>query len=285
MHVDNVVGVNNFLQDRTILVTGGAGSLGSQIVKELLHYNVHSIRVMDNSEYSMFKLKKQLDWCDKIRFFLGDIRDRDRCRMAMREADIIINCSALKNLELTEFNAIETVETNINGLIHLIRGAIYEEPEIFCHISTDKICDANNLYAATKLVDEYLVKWVDQVVRPMIAYSVRPPNYWPSNGSVFEIWEEAKAKNEPIPLTDERMERYFMPLGEAAKFVIKSLTLAKGGEVFIPKAKNYKMIDIAKQYSDNIKIIGIRKGEKLKEELFTEQERKVLKDMGEYWVI
>ena len=157
--------------------------------------------------------------------------------------------------------------------------------QIFSHISTDKVCDASNLYAATKLVDEYLVRWVDQVVRPVRAYCVRPANYWPSRGSVFEIWEKAKAEDKPILLTDERMERYFMPLGEAAKFVIKTLTLAKGGEIFIPKAENYKMIDIAKQYGDNIKIIGIRKGEKLKEDLFTVEEQKRLKDMGDYWVI
>lgn len=273
----------NFYEGKTILVTGGAGSIGSRLVKQLLEYPIHSIRVFDHDEYGMFKLQRELAGKTQLRFLLGDIKDQDRCRLLVRDADIIIHLAALKNLELTEYNLPDLIQTNILGTLHLARAAIYEEPQIFCNVSTDKCVYPISAYGCSKLMSEYIIKWLNVAVKPLKAYSVRLGNVRPTKGSVWEIWEEQKAQGKELTVTDPKAQRYFIDINDAVKFIIKSLAVSKGGDIVIPKIPLYSMEAFLQNC--RYKIIGLRPNEKKIEQLMTEEEREKAKDFNDYWVI
>ena len=276
------ISYKKFLKNKTILVTGGSGSIGSILTKKLLEYPVNSVRILDVNENGLFRLKKIIN-DPRLRLLLGDIQDSERVEMAGHGTDIVIHLAAIKNIEISEYNPIETINTNISGIINLIKMAKKNKPKIFLNVSTDKAANPSTLYGSTKQIAERLITWSASEDTKFI--TARFGNVFESRGNVFSIWEEEIKNKKPISITNYLMERYFFHADEAVEFILKCLTIAKGGEIFVPKLKSYKIKALAKKFSKNHKIIGMRRGEKLKEILITEEEKKIAKVINNMWII
>ena len=272
------------LKNKTILITGGAGSVGSAIVKRLLDYPVKQIRVIDIDEHSLFKLNRSLK-NKKVRYLLGDILDKERIEMAGYNVDIIIHLAAIKNIEISEYNPIETVNTNINGTVAMIKMVTKNKPKKFLNISTDKSVESSTLYGSTKHLGERLVSWAGMHIPNTKFATARFGNVIETRGNVFEVWNEEIKNKKPISVTDSSMERYFFHLDEAVEFVLTCLPLINKGEIFIPKMKSFKLKEMAKTFSKNHKIIGIRRGEKLKEVLMSKEEKENSIEKKKFWII
>jgi len=271
-------------KNKVILITGGAGSIGSELAEKILEFPIKSLRILDIDEHALFKLSRKVK--DKrLRALLGSVLDRDRVDMACSDVDIIIHTAAIKNIEISEFNAIETIDININGTVNLIKMAERNKPKKFLNISTDKAAESSTLYGTTKQVGERLTSWASSHINSTKFASVRFGNVIETRGNVFEVWDEEKKNNEPLSITDPEMKRYFFHKTEAVDFVLETLTLMKGGEVFVPKMQSFKINDLAKKISKKHKIIGKRRGEKLDEILLTENERKNSKEMENMWIV
>jgi UDP-N-acetylglucosamine 4,6-dehydratase/5-epimerase len=271
------------LKNKTILITGGAGSIGSALVKKFLEYPVKSIRILDSDEYGLFKLKREIK-DNRIRLLLGNILDKDRIEIAIEDVDIVIHAAAIKNIEIAEYNPIETVDVNINGTINLIKMAMRKNPQKFLNISTDKAADSTTLYGATKGLGEKITTWAGKVDKIKFA-SVRFGNVIETRGNVFEVWENEVKNKKPISVTNLSMERYFFHISEAVEFVLECLLKADKGEIFVPKMKTYKIKEMADKISKNQKIIGLRPGEKIDEVLITEIEKKNAVELKNMWII
>jgi len=272
------------LKNKSILITGGAGSIGSALTKKILQYPVKSVRLLDINEHSLFKLKREIN--DKrVRYLLGNILNRDRIEMASLDIDIIIHCAAIKNIEISEFNPIETIETNIDGIINLIKMCMHLKPKIFLNISTDKAADSTTLYGTTKLLGEKLTSWAGIHFISTKFATVRFGNVIETRGNVFEVWQSELDNNKPLSITDLNSERFFFHSNEAVNFILKCLTITNHGEIFVPKMKSSKVSDLAKKYSKKYKIIGLRQGEKLKETLITEREKNIAEEKSDMWII
>jgi UDP-N-acetylglucosamine 4,6-dehydratase len=272
------------LKNKTILVTGGAGSIGSVLVTKILEFPVKTVRVLDIDEHALFKLNRKVN--DKrLRLLLGSITDKERIEMAGNKVDIILHLAAIKNIEISEFNPIETIDTNVQGLINLIKMSTINKPKKFLNISTDKAADASTLYGTTKQICERLVSWAGFHIEPTKFASIRLGNVRETRGNVFEIWNEENKNNKPLSITHPEMKRYFVHVDEAVENIIKCITMTNIGEIFIPKMKSYKIKDLASEISDKHKIIGIRQGEKLEEILITKQEKIMAQEKDNMWII
>jgi len=271
------------LKNKTILITGGAGSIGSALVKKILEYPVKSIRILDSDEYGLFKLKREIK-DNRIRLLLGNILDKDRIEIAIEDVDIVIHAAAIKNIEIAEFNPIETVDVNINGTINLVKMAMKKKPQKFLNISTDKAADSTTLYGATKGLGEKITTWAGKVDKIKFA-SVRFGNVIETRGNVFEVWENEVQNKKPISVTNPSMGRYFFHISEAIEFVLECLLKADRGEIFVPKMKTYKIKEMADKISKKQKIIGLRPGEKMNEVLITEIEKKNAVELKNMWII
>ena len=273
------------LKNKTILITGGAGSLGSALTKKLLEYPIKSIRVFDINEHALFSLKRSVT-DSRLRLLLGSILDKDRIEMAGSGVDIIFHTAAIKNIEISEFNPIETVGVNINGTIDLIKMCMKDKPLKFINISTDKAVEPSTLYGTTKQLGELLTSWAGEHLYDVTKFAtIRLGNIVESNGNVFETWNYEKKMNKPLSVTHSEMERYFFSMDETMDFILECIPHVKSGEIFVPKMKSYKITDLAKKISDKQKIIGLRQGEKLKEVLITNDEKKLSKELKNMWII
>ena len=276
--------IKNLLKNKIILITGGAGSIGSSLTKALLNYPIKSIRVFDINEHALFKLIHSLD-DSRIEPLFGDILDNDRIELAVLNSDIVIHTAALKNIEITEYNPIETIDVNVNGTINLIKSIIKHKPEIFINISTDKVAESSTLYGATKQLGERLTNWAGPHIHTTKFATVRLGNIIETRGNVFEVWNEQVQNNQPLTITDKKMKRYFFHMDEAVDFILHCMLLVNKGEIFVPKMKLYTILELASKISKNQKIIGPRQGEKLQEILITEEEKKNSKEKKDMWVI
>jgi len=272
------------LKNKSILVTGGAGSIGSVLVENLLQYPIQSVRVLDIDEYALAKLNKKLR-DSRLRILLGNILDQDRLDMAGDGIDIVFHFAAIKNIEISEFNPIETIDTNVNGTVNMIKMLIKKKPRKFINISTDKAADASTLYGNTKQLGERLTSWAGFHIRGTKSATVRFGNVIESRGNVFEIWNEEKKNNKPLSITEPSMQRYFIHANEAVDFILKSLLLAKAGEIFIPKMQKYNIKKLADTISKSQKVIGLRRGEKLEEILLNSEERSNAIEKNDMWII
>ena len=276
--------VTKLLKNKTILITGGAGSVGSALSKKILEFPIKSLRVIDIDEYALFKLKR--DTKDvRLRTLLGNILDKDRVEMAANDVDIIVHAAAAKNIEITEFNAIETIDVNINGTVNMIKMAIENKPERFLYISTDKAADNSTLYGTTKQLGERLVRWAGNHVEDIKFGSVRFGNVIETRGNVFEVWDEEFKNNKPLSITDPNMRRYFFHIDEAVDFSMNCLTQLKEGEIFVPKMKHQSIKELALKISDKHNIIGLRPGEKIEEVLMTDNEKRNAIEKEKMWII
>mgnify|MGYP006087715817 CR=1 FL=1 len=284
MKKNNKIKLKKLLKNKVVLITGGAGSIGSSLTKTLLDYSVKSIRVFDNNEHALFKLSHSLN-DSRIQPLLGDILNKDRVESAVLGSDIIIHTAALKNIEITEYNPIEAIDVNVNGTINLIKSVIKNKSQIFINISTDKVAESSTLYGATKQLGERLTNWAGPHIQTTKFATVRLGNIIETRGNVFEVWNEQIENNLPITITDPKMKRYFFHMNEAIDFIIECMLHVNKGEIFVPKMNLQKITDIASKLSKNQKIIGARQGEKLQEILITEEEKKISKEKENMWII
>lgn len=277
------------LNDKTILITGGSGSIGTALTEYLLNnYSPKVIRILSRDETKQNIIKKKFKkYEETLRYFIGDIRDRERINRAMRDVDVVFHLAALKHVVACEYNPFEAIKTNIIGLQNLIDCSIDNNIEKFLFTSTDKAATPFNTMGVTKLLGEKLVTAANYYKgsTKTIFYSLRFGNILGSRGSLIPIIKK-QIKNElPIELTHRNMTRYIMGFQSSLNLMIKTLEVAQGGEVFVLKMKIVKIIDLievlieifAKKYNKNplnIKIIeiGSYEGEKLYEELFSVEE-------------
>ena len=276
--------LTKLLKNKVVLITGGAGSLGSAITTELLNYPVKSIRVFDNNEHSLFKLKRSIN-DRRVRFLLGSILDEDRIELACSDVDIVIHTAALKNIEITEYNPMDTIDVNVNGFMNMIKSVIKNKPKIFINISTDKVAESSTLYGNTKQLGERLTNWAGPHILTTKFASVRLGNIIESRGNVFEVWNEQLENKQPLTITDPKMNRYFFHMNEAIEFILKCMTKVNRGEIFVPKMKLYNIKKLALKISKNLKVIGPRQGEKLEEILITEEEKRISQEKTDMWII
>ena len=269
---------------KTILITGGSGSIGSYLTEAILQTDCKVVRVLSNNEYELFKLEKKFPDSKKLRLFLGDIRDKDRLRVAVDGVDIVFHAAALKHVPLCEFNPFDAIQTNVLGTQNMIEACIQSNVEKFVFISTDKASSPLSTLGATKLLAERLtisaMAYRRSLTRP-IMYCIRFGNVIGTRGSVLELFMEQVRNNEALTITNNEMTRFTMTKKEAVELILSTVGIAKGGEIFVLKMKALKILDLAKAvislYSKNAqehKVIetGIRDGEKLHESLITKEE-------------
>ncbi len=270
--------LTSYLNNKSILVTGATGSFGSKFVNTLLlKYNPKKIVIFSRDEYKQWKLKNNLlelnlskKKYQKLRFFLGDVRDFDRLDYAFSEIDLVVHAAALKHVPFAEYNPTEYINTNINGAENVIKAAIKNNVKDIIALSTDKAANPSNLYGATKLVSDKLFVAANNIKgNKKIKFAVvRYGNVIGSRGSVIPLFKNLiKQKSKYIPITDERMTRFWISLDDGIDFVFKSILRMQGGEIFVPKIPSIKVVDIIKSIAPRMKLkkIGIRPGEKLYE--------------------
>ncbi len=269
-----------------ILITGGSGSFGRAFVQEALKTDVKAIRIYSRNEYMQWKMHRDFD-DTRLRFMLGDIRDRDRLDACMNGVDAVIHAAALKHLSAGEYNPQEFIKTNSLGSVNVIDMACKHQVKKVLAISTDKAVEPSCLYGATKLTMERLFQDANRWALPVSAFSVlRSGNFYQSSGNVFEIWQE-QAKTGVIKLTDAQMKRYFIDIHDVAKLALKCLGIMQGSEIFVPKMKEYSMYTLAKElYPEcKIEITGKIDGERLTEPLFTEGEAGRMTELEDCYIV
>jgi len=278
------------IDNKTILLTGGTGTFGRCFTRILLsRYNPKVIRIYSRDELKQWEMQKEFLHNNNLRFFLGDIRDKERMNRAVDGVDIIIHSAALKQVPACEYNPFEAVKTNILGAQIIIDEAINHNAEKVLALSTDKAVSPVNLYGATKLCMEKLFIAANAYVgdRPTKMSCVRYGNVIGSRGSVIPLFKEQMKKNGTITITHKEMTRFWLTIEQGVEFVIKSLELMQGGEIFIPKVPSMRIMDLADAMAPNCerKYIGIRPGEKVHECLITEDEARHTKEYEDYFII
>lgn len=276
----------NFFKDKSILVTGGAGSIGSVLVKKLLELDPRVIRIFDNNETGLYDLYNELQ-SKKIRPLVGDIRDKERINRALEGIDIVFHASALKHVPLCEYNPFDAIKTNILGTQNIMDAALDHSIDKVVLISTDKAANPTNVMGATKLLAERLTVSMNYYRgKRSTAFScVRFGNVLNTRGSVVPLFKSQIAKGGPVTLTDSGMTRFMMTIPKAIDLVFQATELTRGGEIFILKMPSLRVKDLAevmvkeiaprcgyKPEDIRIKIIGKRPGEKTYEELMTNYE-------------
>jgi len=289
--------MKNIFENKVIMVTGGCGSIGSEIIAQLLRYNPDSIRVFDNNEEGHFRLQQKHNTII-IRSLIGDVRDKERLKRAMEGVDIVFHAAALKHVPLCEYNPFEAVSTNVVGTENVVSAAGDCGVARVVTISTDKAVNPINTMGATKLLAEKIAT-KPPVYKPDVKFcSVRFGNVLNSSGSVIPIFKNQIKQGGPITITSNDMTRFFMSISEAVHLVLKASEIMEGGETFVLKMKALKIIDLARalveelapKYNFNpkeieFKIIGVRPGEKIHESLMTEEESLYMEETNEMLII
>jgi len=277
------------LKDKAILLTGGTGSFGVKFTEiALREHSPNVIRIFSRGELLQMEMQRKFNDDERLRFFIGDVRDKDRLSRAMNGVNIVVHAAALKQVPMCEYNPAEAVKTNIDGAVNIIDAAIENGVEKVIAISTDKAVHAVNLYGATKQVAERLfVHGNSYVGKGNTRFScTRYGNVIASRGSVVPLFLEQREKG-LITITDEQMTRFWITLEQGVRFVINSIDRMKGGEIFVPKLPSMQITDLADAIAPEVKreIIGIRTGERIHEIILTRDEARHSWEFDDYFIV
>lgn len=286
--------MKNVFGNKTILVTGAVGSIGKELVRQILILNPKYVRLFDQDESGLFRMQHELK-SPKLRFFVGNIREKDRLKVAMENVDVVFHCAALKHVMSCEYNPLEAVKTNVLGVQNIIETALECNVEKVIFTSSDKAASPDNTMGATKLLGERLFTSANfyRGAKRTIFASVRFGNVIGSNGSVIPLFKSQIKEGGPLTLTDVNMTRFIMTIDEAVRLVMKCAELAKGGEIFVLKMPSMRIKDIAEamiaELAENrkipIKLIGPKPGETLYEELMTDEEARQIIELNDMFVL
>jgi UDP-N-acetylglucosamine 4,6-dehydratase len=275
------------LSNKTVLITGGTGSFGKNFVSRVLQTDVKKVIIFSRDELKQYEMAQDFN-DSRIRFFIGDVRDKERLYRAFNGVDIVIHAAAMKHVGACEYNPFEAVKTNIHGAQNIIEVAIDRGVSRVIALSTDKAAAPINLYGATKLAsDKLFVAGNSYVGEKDIRFAVvRYGNVVGSRGSVVPFFKRIKQTGK-VPITDERMTRFWITLDQGVQFVIDSLSRMQGGEIFVPKIPSMKVTDLAEAIAPECEIeyVGIRPGEKLHEVMITEDDARRTLEFDSYYVI
>jgi len=276
--------------DKSILITGGTGSFGRQYVKALLdRYRPRRLIVYSRDELKQFQMEQDFHQ-DCMRYFIGDVRDRDRLVQAMNGVDYVIHAAALKQIPAAEYNPMECIKTNIHGAENVIHAALAQNVEKVIALSTDKAANPINLYGATKLVSDKLFVAANNIAgghKTRFA-AVRYGNVVGSRGSVVPLFQKCiDDGRDHLPITDARMTRFWITLQQGVDFVLKNFERMHGGEIFVPKIPSVRVVDVAMAMAPGLphKIVGIRPGEKLHEIMCPADDSHLTLEFGDHFVI
>ena len=267
----------NFFKNKIILITGGTGSIGSEIVRQLLKYQPKQIRILSRNDSKQYHFLEKLNYPKNVRALIGDVRDAKRLELAFENVNIVFHAAALKHVSLCEYNPLEAIKTNVFGSQNVIDAAFKNNVEKIIAISTDKAANPGNIMGLSKLMMEKLLTNTSYFSEDKAKLScVRFGNVAWSEASVLPLWKKQAQKNSQINLTDKNATRFFMSIEQAVKLVLQAAELTQGGEVFIFKMPSIKMADMAdifvnKYFPDKkikIKLTDKRAGDKTHEELF-----------------
>ena len=280
------------LNHKSILVTGGTGSFGKAFAKQVLDKwpNIKRLVIFSRDEQKQFQMAFEFPETKypQVRFFIGDVRDFQRLKRACQGIDFIIHAAAMKHVHIAEYNPDECVKTNIGGAENVIRAAFETAVKNVVALSTDKACAPINLYGATKLTSDKLFIAANNIKGDQnVKFSVvRYGNVMGSNGSVIPFFIN-KRKEGFLPITDPEMTRFNISLQDGVEMVLHALETAWGGELFVPKIPSYRIIDVANAIGPNLekRIVGIRPGEKIHEEMITSSDSFTTYDLGKYYAI
>ena len=291
------------MSNQSLLITGGTGTFGKTFVNHCLKNDLYSrIVIFSRDEYKQHHMSKNLlstmdreEYEKKIRFFLGDVRDYERLKRAMRGIDVVVHAAALKHVPFCEYNPDEAIKTNVNGTKNVCDAAIDSNVSKVVVLSTDKAVEPINFYGSTKMLAEKYAVYSNNYSKNLNESStekmtkiscVRYGNIVGSRGSIVELFKSMK-NNQYFTITDESMTRFWMDIVDSVKMVQWSVENCVGGEIIIPKLKSSKIVDIAKiiDPEKEVKIVGIRPGEKIHEQLFNRREHENAYDVGVYYAV
>ncbi len=290
--------IEEFYADKTIVITGGVGSIGSAIVRKLLQFDVKVIRVLDNNETGLFDLEQELK-SPLLRTLVGDIRDRERLERAFEGADVVFHAAALKHVPLCEYNPFDAVKTNVLGTQNVLDAALDRKVGKVILISTDKAVNPTNVMGATKLLAERLTVSANNYrgYSRTVFSAVRFGNVMDSRGSVIPLFKKQIEAGGPLTVTDPEMTRFIMTIPEAVGLVIEAAVMAQGGEIFILKMPSLKVGLLADTMIENfaplygkkpddieIEIVGKRPGEKMYEELINKEDEHTLMENDKMFI-
>ncbi len=284
--------LRTMLNNKSILITGGTGSLGKELVKTILHKwpEVKRLVVFSRDEQKQYQMAQEFPESKYhcMRYFIGDVRDKERLKRAFSGVDYVIHAAAMKHVHIAEYNPDECVKTNVGGAENVIKAALDTDVTKVVALSTDKACAPINLYGATKLTSDKLFIAANNIKgnKDLVFSVVRYGNVMGSNGSVIPFFLNKK-KTGTLPVTNSDMTRFNITLKEGVDMVLYALDTAWGGELFVPKIPSYKIMDVANAIAPECKhvITGIRPGEKIHEEMITSSDSFSTYDLGKYYVI
>ena len=281
------------LDDKTVLVTGGTGSFGQQFIRTVLqNFQMRRCIVFSRDEQKHYEMSQTfpVERYPCMRYFIGDVRDVDRLELAMRDVDYVVHAAAMKHVPLAEYNPFECVMTNIHGAENVVKAALRKGVKRVIALSTDKAANPINLYGATKLAaDKIFIAANNLAGAGGTEFSVvRYGNVIGSRGSVIPFFRQLIAEDVPhLPITDERMTRFWINLDQGVQFVLSCLRMMRGGEVFVPKIPSMRIVDVARCLAPGkpIEVIGIRPGEKLHEVMVPADEARATLDHGDRYIV
>ncbi|MBY6053354.1 polysaccharide biosynthesis protein [Cytobacillus firmus] len=280
-------------EKKTILVTGGTGSWGYELVRQLLGFNPKEIRIFSRNESNQFTMKQEFDNDRRLKFLIGDIKEREELTEACKGADYVFHLAALKHVPVCEDQPLEALKTNVNGTQNVIDAAIACNVDRVVYISTDKASNPSNFYGLSKAMGERLIIHANTLNAKTRFVCIRGGNVLGTNGSVIHVFKKHIQEKGKIGITDVNMTRFFLTLEQAIRLVFKATRESIGGEIFVMKMPSCKIIDLAHVLIEDsgkenvdIEILGVRPGEKIHELLLSEYESKttILYD-AEYYVI
>ncbi|HKG05856.1 MAG TPA: UDP-N-acetylglucosamine 4,6-dehydratase (inverting) [Pedobacter sp.] len=280
------------LRDKSLLITGGTGSLGKALTSHILKSNpdIKRLVIFSRDEQKQFQMAQDYpsDKFPQLRFFIGDVRDKDRLTRAFKGIDYVIHAAAMKHVPIAEYNPDECIKTNINGAQNVVEACLESGVERVVALSTDKACAPINLYGATKLTSDKLFVAANNIRgnNPIRFSVVRYGNVMGSNGSVIPFFLKKRSEGS-LPITDPNMTRFNISLQGGVDMVMHAMEHAWGGEIFIPKIPSYRITDVANAIAPNCSqvVVGIRPGEKVHEEMITPSDSFYTYDLGKYYTI